>query len=75
MQISPNPTTNNLQIAIPNLISPINIYLTDLSGKEIKRDVIDKTNTSLSLAEINPGMYFLKFNFGNQTVVKKIIKQ
>ena len=75
LQIAPNPTTSFIQITIPELKSPITILITDISGKEIKRDVIDKTTSSLSLSEINPGMYFLKFNFANQSVVKKIIKQ
>ncbi len=75
IQLSPNPAIENLQINIPKLITPINISLTDISGKEIMKKVIDQANTSLLLAEINPGMYFLKFNFANQQVVKKIIKQ
>ena len=75
LQISPNPTISSIRINIPELKYPVNISLTDISGKEIIKEIIDKTNTDLSLINLNPGMYFLRFNFANQSVVKKIIKQ
>ena len=74
IQLSPNPTTDILQISIPGLNAPINISLTDISGKEIINQIIDKATTSLSLRDISLGVYFVRFNFAHQSVVKKIIK-
>ncbi len=74
LQISPNPTLSSIRINIPELKSPVNISLSDISGKEINKGIIDKTISDLSLINLTPGMYFLKFNFANQSVVKKIIK-
>lgn len=53
----------------------MNISLTTISGKEIKKEIVDKANYFLSLSELNPGMYFLKFNSGEMSVVRKIMKQ
>jgi serine protease AprX len=76
--IAPNPFATSFTIKLgnyPNLNSSIEIY--NNLGALIKRIPLQETKTSYecNLAEMSDGVYFVKYNNGEGSVVKKIVKQ
>ncbi len=67
----PNPTKGILNIASQSLITSIELF--DVQGKKIKT-IFSKTNM-LNMNDVTEGIYFLKINTDNGTLIKKIIKE
>ena len=75
INIFPNPVKNNLKIDLPD-----NIRINHLSLFSINEQILfQKTQlfnfTSIDLSEIKSGIYILKIETENNTIVKKIIKE
>ena len=74
----PNPTTDDIQIIMPEIenLSNIQLQLFDLSGRLLQQERPSSSNTTLSLNNLAQGIYILKVT-DNQNILKtiKIVKQ
>ncbi len=79
LMLSPNPASEILTISyVLKETTTINIYLTDLSGKEILKISKGKQNSGkynleLKTSEIAKGIYFVNFDSEKNTLIKKLI--
>ena len=75
--VSPNPTTDLLNIKVNNANTPVTLKLYNLSGKMIYETSISNTSqeTIFSLRNQAQGIYILKVNDANTTISSKIIKK
>lgn len=73
----PNPTTGELTLLNRTSVQLNNAILTDIKGRVIK--TIDLTGaameTNFSIESLATGMYFMKINAENTSIVKRIVKQ
>jgi len=76
-QIYPNPTSGELRVLIPDIRYPIcDIVIYDMLGRIQK---IDNWKSEIGKSEINishmpAGIYFVRINTENRTIVRKILK-
>lgn len=70
----PNPVTNILNIKLNNT-EVINSALYDISGKRVLNLELHSELTVIDLSNLSPGIYLLKMDKLENTVVKRIIKQ
>lgn len=74
--IYPNPFTNSIRV---ELSSPqkntSQISIIDLQGRVLKSLFTKEQNTSLNLAELATGIYFLRIQNGNAIITKRVVKQ
>jgi len=80
LHIYPNPVTaSHVYINYQNAArGRIGISIFDLNGKIIKSGIINKTEGQLQSRiefDVNPGIYILKIDTGNQLTTRKIIKR
>lgn len=73
ISISPNPTNGIMQISNPNEVNLKNYLLYDLSGKVLKQENI--TESIIDISELNTGIYFIKINSPEGSLIEKIIKE
>ena len=77
LQIFPNPTNQFLQIKIEgnNIVYPLQLRILNLHGQEIMRHRVDVNLSTLSLAELPAGPYFVQLQdeFG-RIKVSKVMK-
>lgn len=73
----PNPTTGQITLMNKTTALLINAVITDVNGRTIKTIDLSKAGieTNFSLESLATGMYFIKINAENTTVVKRIVKQ
>lgn len=74
LNIFPNPTTRYLTVRSGNPGLTIeNIYLFDLSGRELQINPNDK---QIDLGNLPVGIYFVRVNLGNErSIIRKVIKR
>lgn len=77
MTIAPNPVRSELQVSFTN---PLNVKteatVMDVLGKYISKTEISQGNSmSIPVSELSTGIYFVKIQQGNHTVIKKFIKE
>lgn len=70
ISIYPNPTTDQLFVTGSDQIDDISIY--DLNGKQMI--YTNNVNNTISLLSLEKGTYFVKVNYGGDTMIKKIVK-
>lgn len=75
VSIFPNPTNDIIIIEMGSFV-PTSITVFDVSGKTIlsKKSFENEKSISLDLEKISKGIYFVKINTDNESIVKKIIK-
>lgn len=73
----PNPTSSTITLMNKTSEQLINAVITDVKGSIVKN--IDLTGagveTSISMENLATGMYFMKINTQNTSIVKRIVKQ
>ena len=75
IKIGPNPTKNQLNIQLGNLLSSTTNYeLRNIHGTKIKSGQI-KSSSTLSMAGLYPGVYFINIEANDEKICRKIIKQ
>ena len=72
--VYPNPTTN--YITIENFSGSKEYFqIFDLSGREALNGLVQQNTSQVDLSSLSPGVYFMKYEFGNEEFVQKIIVQ
>jgi len=75
IDVYPNPTNSNVTIGLPQGVNPININITDISGKIVySQFLINSKHTVLDLKQFTPGVYFMKLFNDNNSMVIKLVK-
>ena len=74
INIYPNPGSNILHISVPERMEDVNMVMTSLSGKTVKR--LKKLNgeIDLNISGLAPGIYYLKTFNDTESIVTKYIK-
>ena len=76
ISIFPQPATDQLQLVIENSKNEKGeVHICDALGKELFSFVLSEKNTSIDVSRLAAGIYFLRYISGNETAVKKFIKQ
>jgi endo-1,4-beta-xylanase len=70
LTIFPNPATDFVNIKSNEVINNLSIF--DSNGRRIIEKHIHDFNYSLKLSSLNQGVYFLKIDLEDETLVKKI---
>ena len=72
----PNPSTGKLFIETTEFLENTEIKLTDVAGKEIRKEKIRSAKTEINIAELENGIYFIEIlKEGRIITVQKLIKQ
>jgi hypothetical protein len=71
--VSPNPTSDIVNINSPNDISKIEVL--DLEGRIINKIEINSNLYSIDFRNYANGIYLLKINQNNKIIIRKIIKK
>lgn len=72
IKISPNPTSAQIQVSLPENFKAESFKLFDLTGKQL--NLIQNSDLEFDLSEQVDGIYFLKIESTDKFVFKKIIK-
>jgi serine protease AprX len=72
--VYPNPASNVLNFDVNGTLEINNIKITDISGKQVLTKVEGFTSNTLDISQLASGVYFATFTSGNNSVVKKFIK-
>lgn len=73
LNIYPNPTSEIININIPEAIDYLELY--DLVGKRITNISLAQNNTSVNLSSLEDGMYILKITTNGKVFTSKVIKK
>lgn len=73
----PNPTSGYITLANKTSEQLVNAVITDVKGSVVKNIDLSKSGaeTSISMENLAAGMYFMKINTQNTSIVKRIVKQ
>lgn len=72
LEVAPNPFKNYLEVQT-NIEGPLPYQIINVQGQIVKTGELNGS-TSLQLSNLNTGVYFIRFNNGQQDVIKKIVK-
>lgn len=78
--LSPNPTADEAVLELSSAYrGPVNLRLTDGAGRELRTLRVNKTGEQLrqtvDIRALSPGLYLLRVQQGEGTIVKKLLKQ
>lgn len=71
----PNPTTGVLNIEVNNRNKNYELYLTDVTGRELYKTTSDKKSFALNMEEYSNGVYFIRLVSEGLTINKRIVKE
>ena len=77
LQVYPNPASEYLNVVFDHT-GETALQIFDMTGRAVYSTIHDAggfTNLSLDIAELNPGLFFLKVNSGDRTGVIRFIKE
>lgn len=77
IQLYPNPVSDVLTITWRNTSGPLSVNVFNMSGQAVQQHLIPEdgqTRTTLSLYDLNSGVYFVKVTMGGDTYTHKVIK-
>ena len=73
--VYPNPTFNELQIAVPDFNGQEHLRIVDLSGVEVMKMKLTDKNQKIDVSSLSKGTYVLQLNNGSYTRIKMFIKE
>ena len=75
VRIFPNPVSQNLSIHFQNQIPFAEINVLNVLGETVlKQNISNSNNTTLNVANLTNGIYFIQIKSNNILVTKKFIK-
>ena len=78
LTITPNPTSDKVQISVPNEAfsdQPMSITLYDLSGRQVLSQKSNASNASLDLSNLAKGVYLLEVQAQKMIYKEKLVRQ
>ncbi len=73
INIYPNPAKEVIRVECLGFSGECVLSIYDVLGKEIMRKDFYSAKQNIDISNVNPGMYFINFNFGSKNCIKKII--
>jgi hypothetical protein len=70
--IYPNPTYEEAYLKIPNLTEPIQLKVTDMSGRTMFEQLVSTQETEINTSQLSAGTYYLSFILNNKVINKKM---
>jgi hypothetical protein len=76
LKLYPNPTSETINLKLNNSVEKISITIYNLLGQELSNfeRPLDNGTTSIDISELNSGIYFIKIASGENSTIKKVIK-
>ncbi len=77
VEVYPNPASEFLTVSFSSLHDYKSLIILNIDGKVIKENKLDlsKCQISINVSGLSPGLYFIQFVNGNNTVTKRWIKR
>ncbi len=76
INIYPNPSDGTFRIEIKNKEKTADVSISDMTGKIIYSNKLNTSeNYAIKLNDVSKGVYFMKINLGDKSVVSKLIIQ
>ena len=73
IDIYPNPASELVTILIPEISSKVKVSIISSEGKTVHSETIENTSTQVDVSNLYPGVYILRFDFGDAIVTKRLI--
>jgi len=75
ISIYPNPANTTLTLQFDNLTNHAVAEIYDITGKSIKTVSLNTLQTTIGVAELNTGIYFIKVSYDKGFIVQKFVKE
>lgn len=72
--VYPNPSSDVLNLKLPNNTTAVNIEIFNIVGKNVYTSK-EMISNQINVSNLKSGLYFITINFENYSVTKKIIKK
>lgn len=73
IHIYPNPAKNLINIEIKNKFKNIDLLVTDISGKTVRKTSLHEDSNKLDISSLSKGQYFFVFHLDGYTFNKSVI--
>jgi len=73
INIYPNPSSGLFNISYSNNVENVEVIISDITGKVIYSEIHNSNINTIDLTSKSTGVYLIKFNFNNQSIVTPII--
>lgn len=71
--VYPNPAVNELNIQLPTDIDNANVIITDALGRQVDSFVLNNSISTIDVAHLNQGTYFVNITSANNSIVKSVV--
>jgi hypothetical protein len=75
VSVFPNPATDVLNIKLSNFNKSVFMTIIDSQGAETGNYLMNAKESRINIQHLKPGIYLFRFTTGNQSVIKRIVKQ
>lgn len=75
LQLLPNPVANEMVIRYGNMGDHFDVSIVNINGSVVYAAPRVLSGQSINVANLRPGMYFVKINTGKETITRKLIKR
>lgn len=74
LNIYPNPADDKFHIIVNNKnVNPIEISIFDVSGRNMKKLIINSQDNPIIISDLNKGVYYIKVYYNNEYKTKKLV--
>lgn len=71
----PNPTSGKFYVTFRIALNKATVYIMDVTGKIVSRFTASGNTINFDLSSSPGGIYFIRIDDGENTIVKKVVKQ
>lgn len=74
IKLMPNPTNNVFKVVTSNNMRLISVEVLDITGKKVLNIFENTSEKAIDVSVLGAGIYLVKINFENNSIVKKLVK-
>jgi hypothetical protein len=71
----PNPAADVLTLHLTDYNTPVQAYITDVTGRRLQSFTLTQAESSIHIADLSSGIYFIFFQFKDKQVPYRFIKE
>jgi hypothetical protein len=75
LQLLPNPVYNEMVVRYGNMGDHFDVSIVNINGGVVYSVPRMLSGQSINVANLRPGIYFVKINTGKETITRKLIKR
>jgi hypothetical protein len=75
IHLHPSPATHQLTLSIPPPTQPATATITDVNGRLLRKEQLLNATSTLNIAELPAGLYFIAVQNAGQRWVRRFVKQ